>query len=100
MLTAWLVMPAGLFAQSGAGSIQGTVQDTSSAAIVGCSIHVVNQSTGVVNDTTSNNSGFYSVPGLFAGSYTLTFSAPGMKKLPTVVALQDEQVTLLNQDMT
>src|SRR5258708_6204050 len=100
MLTASLVLPAGLFAQSGAGSIQGTVQDTSSAAIVGCSVHVVNQGTGVVNDTTSNNSGFYSVPGLFAGSYTLTFSAPGMKKFQTVVALQDAQVAVLNPKLT
>src|SRR5580698_9033209 len=96
MLAASLLLPAGLLAQSGAGSIQGTIQDPSSAAIVGCSIHVANQSTGGVNDTTSNSSGFYSIPGLFAGNYTVTFSAPGMKKYQTVIALQDAQVAVVN----
>jgi hypothetical protein len=95
-----LLFPAGLFAQSGAGSIQGTVQDASSAIVAGCPVHVVNQSTGVANDTTSNSSGFYSVPGLFAGNYTLTFSAPGMKKYQTVVALQDAQVAVINATLT
>jgi hypothetical protein len=97
---AMLLLPAGLLAQSGAGSIQGTIQDPSSAAIVGCTVHVVNQSTGVANNTTSNSSGFYSVPGLFAGDYTLTFSAPGMKKYQTKVALQDAQVAVLNPVLT
>src|ERR1700722_11353607 len=97
---AMLLLPAGLLAQSGAGSIQGTIQDSTSAAIPACSIHVVNLSTGVANDTTSNSSGFYSVPGLFAGNYTLTFSAPGMKKYQTTVALQDAQVAVLNPKLT
>jgi hypothetical protein len=100
MLAVSLFLPAGLLAQSGAGSIQGVIQDASSAAIPGASVHVVNQSTGVANNTTSNSSGFYSVPGLFAGNYTLTFSAPGMKKYQTTVALQDAQVAVLNPKLT
>src|SRR6266704_4410488 len=80
VLAAALFLPGGLLAQSGAGSIQGTIQDATSAAIPGCQVHIVNQGTGVTNDTTSNSSGFYSAPGLFAGNYTLTFSAAGMKK--------------------
>jgi len=90
----------GLPAQSGAGSIQGTVQDSSSAAIPGCSVHVVNQATGVANDTSSNTSGFYAVPGLFAGNYTVTFSAPGMKKYQTAISLLDAQVAVLNPKLT
>ena len=97
---AMLLLPAGLLAQSGAGSIQGTIQDSTSAAIPACSVHVVNLSTGVANDTTSNSSGFYSVPGLFAGNYTLTFTAPGMKKYQTDLALQDAQVAVLNPKLT
>jgi hypothetical protein len=95
-----LWLPAGLFAQSGAGSIQGTIQDVTSAAIAGCHVHVVNQGTGVSNNTVSNSSGFYSVPGLFAGNYTLTFTAPGMKKYQTVVALQDAQNAVVNPKLT
>jgi Carboxypeptidase regulatory-like domain len=96
MLATLMVLPTEMLAQSGAGSIQGTIQDATSSAIPGGSVHVVNQQTGVTNDTTSNSSGFYSVPGLFAGNYTLTFSAPGMKKYQTVVALQDAQVVVLS----
>src|ERR1700722_16954080 len=99
-LAASLFIPAGVLAQSGAGSIQGAIQDASSAAIVGCSVHAVNQSTGVVNDTTSNSSGFYSIPGLFAGNYTLTFTAAGMKKYQATIALQDAQVAVLNPKLT
>ena len=75
-----LFQPIDALAQSGAGSIQGTVQDITSSAIPGSTVHVVNTKTGVTNDTTANGVGFYSVPGLFSGSYTITFSAPGMKK--------------------
>ena len=100
LLAVSLLLPAGLFAQSGAGSIQGTVQDASSAILPDCAVHVVNQSTGVANDTTSNSAGFYSVPGLFAGTYTLTFTAPGMKKYQTVLKLQDAQVAVINPKLT
>ena len=100
MSAAALFLPAGLLAQSGAGSIQGTVQDATSAAIPGCQIHIVNQGTGVTNDTTSNSSGFYSAPGLFAGNYTLTFIAAGMKKYQTVIALQDAQNAVINPKLT
>lgn len=41
----------GAFAQSGAGSIQGTVTDSTGAVIPGASIHVVNQGTEVATDT-------------------------------------------------
>src|SRR6184192_1442914 len=80
ILTGLVFQPMKLRAQSGAGSIQGTIQDVSGAAVPGCPVHVVNQKTGVTTDTTSNEIGFYSLPGLFAGSYTITFSASGMKK--------------------
>src|SRR5882672_4429895 len=51
-----LFQPIDAFAQSGAGSIQGTIQDATSAALPRCAVHVVNEKTGVTNDTTSNGS--------------------------------------------
>jgi hypothetical protein len=94
------VQPIDALAQSGAGSIQGTIQDATSAALPGASVHVKNQKTGVTNDTTSNGAGFYSAPGLFAGSYTITFSAPGMKKYQTSLTLQDAQNAVLNPKLS
>lgn len=87
---------ATLFGQSGAGTIQGTVQDATASAIPGCTVRVINQATGVTNDTTSNSSGFYAVPGLFAGTYKLSFSSAGMKTYETTVTLQNAQVLVLN----
>ena len=75
-LLAALCTPPYLLAQSGAGTIQGTVQDTSSAAIPSAAVKALNQATGVVIETTSNADGFYAIKGLLAGAYTVTFSAP------------------------
>ncbi len=66
-------------AQSGAGSIQGTVTDATGAVILGASIHVVNQTTAIAVDTKSNSVGFYQVPELFTGTYTLTASVVSLK---------------------
>ncbi len=95
-----LILAASLFGQSGAGTIQGTVQDATSAAIPGCSVRVVNQATGVAFDTKANNSGFYAVPGLFAGTYRLSFSSAGMKTYETTVTLQNAQVLVLNPQLS
>lgn len=99
-VVASLAFAASLLSQSGAGSIQGTVQDATTAAIPSCVVHVVNQATGVTSETTTNNSGFYRVPGLFAGTYQLTFTAPGMKKYESTVTLQNAQVLVLNTQLS
>ena len=53
-LTAVLITPADLLAQSGAGTIQGTIQDATAAAIPGTAVQALNQATGVVIVTTTN----------------------------------------------
>jgi hypothetical protein len=68
-----------LLAQSGAGSIEGTVTDATKAVIPGASIEVVNQATGVKSETKANGSGDYQVPGLFTGTYVITVTASGME---------------------
>ena len=65
VIVAAVCLAAGSFvvhAQSGAGSIQGTVTDSTGAVIQGASIHIVNQATNVASDTKSNGVGFYQVP--------------------------------------
>jgi len=99
-LLAVLCAPPHLLAQSGAGTIQGTVEDATSAAIPGATVQALNQATGVVIDTTSNAAGFYAIKGLFAGTYTVTFGAPGMKKSESAVTLQNSQVLVLNPQLT
>jgi hypothetical protein len=95
-----LLLAASLLGQSGAGTIQGTVQDATASAIPGCKVKVVNLATGVVLDSAANNTGFYAVPGLFAGTYKLSFSSPGMKTYETTVTLRNAQVMVLNPQLS
>ncbi len=87
-------------AQSGAGSIQGTVTDSTGAVIPGASIHVVNQGTNVAVDTRSNAVGFYQVPDLFTGTYVVTIVAPGMKTYQQTIEVLVAQNAVINPTMT
>lgn len=86
----------GAFAQSGAGSIQGTITDPTGAVYPGASISVVNTATGVVTTAKSNGAGFYQVPGLFTGRYQITVSAPEMKTYQRTIQLLVAQNAVIN----
>lgn len=94
-LTAALCSP-GTVAQSGAGSIEGTVTDATGAVIVGASVHVVNQATGVAMDTTTNKVGFFQEPGLFAGTYIVKVAVPEMESYQKTIQLLVGQDAVLN----
>jgi hypothetical protein len=87
-------------AQSGAGSIEGTVTDSTGAVISGASIHVVQEGTNAAADTKSTDVGFYQVPNLFTGTYDVTITAPGMKTYKTTVELLVAQAAVVNPTMT
>ncbi len=90
----------GLYAQSGAGAIQGTVTDSTGAVIPAARIHVVNNATGSAADSTTNGVGFYQVPALFTGQYTITITAANMKTYKTGVDLQVAQTAIINAALT
>jgi hypothetical protein len=83
-------------AQSGAGSIQGTVTDSTGAVVQAASIRVVNTATGVATNTKSNDVGFYQAPALFTGTYTVTVTAPGLKSYLTSIELLVAQNAVIN----
>jgi hypothetical protein len=95
-----LASSASLLAQSGAGTIQGTVQDATSAAIPGATIQALNIGTGVTVDTTSNDGGFFAIKGLGASTYRVTVAASGMKKSESTITLQNGQVLVFNPQLT
>jgi len=99
-LFALLCTTAPLTAQSGAGTIQGTVQDATSAAIPGATIQALNTATGVSIETASNAAGFFALKGLTAATYRVTVSAAGMKKSESTITLQNGQVLVFNPQMT
>src|SRR5579862_2925442 len=97
---AMVLCSCGTFAQSGAGSIQGTVTDPTGAVIAGATVHVINQGTGVALDTKTNNVGFYQMPELFTGTYVVAFTAPGMKTTRQTIELLVGQNAELNAALT
>lgn len=61
-------------------AIQGTVADTSGAAIPGVSVVVTNQETGVQSETVTNETGLYRVSGLPPGIYRVAVTLQGFKE--------------------
>jgi hypothetical protein len=95
-----LLAPSVELAQSGAGAIQGTITDTTGAIIPGVSIKILNTDTGVVSEATTNSSGFYQVPGLFAGPYKITVTATGMKTATAMLQLRVAQMGLVSMSLS
>jgi hypothetical protein len=88
------------FGQSGAGSIQGSVTDSTGAVIPGAEIRIVKQDTNATFNTKSNGIGFYQVPGLFTGTYVITVTAPSMKVYKTTIQLLVAQSAIISPVMT
>ena len=59
--------------------LQGTVTDTSGAAVPNAKVVVLNQQTGVQRTTQTDATGNYSVPGLLPGLYQVSVSASGFE---------------------
>jgi Carboxypeptidase regulatory-like domain/TonB dependent receptor-like, beta-barrel len=67
-----------LFAQFHS-AIEGTVVDSSGAAVAGAEVVLTNQDTGVAVTATSNETGLFRFPSLGLGTYTLTANKTGFQ---------------------
>src|SRR5580704_15104570 len=68
------------WAQTFRGSIQGTVTDSSGAALVGATVTVHNLDTGVDRITNTTTDGGYLIPELPVGTYDVIFEMSGFQK--------------------
>src|SRR5689334_25227334 len=80
-----LLLSIGLFvgvhAQSStSGNITGTLRDPQGAAVAKAEITLTEDKTGASRTVTTNDDGFYNVPSLPAGVYTITTAPSGFKK--------------------
>lgn len=78
----WLViLSLPLFAQTEAinGSIRGRVTDPTGAAIAGAAVHADNTNTGFSRSVDSNSDGYFVIPNLPLGPYTLTIKKQGFE---------------------
>ncbi len=68
------------FAQSDNANVSGVVNDASGAAVPNAKVTLKNESTGLVRQAATNESGVYSIPTVPPGYYTMTAEATGFKK--------------------
>src|ERR1700733_7005429 len=76
-------------AQTFRGTIQGTVTDSTGAALVGATVTIHNVDTGIDRITQTNNDGSYLVPELQIGAYTVTVTMSGFQKAVTTGVVVD-----------
>src|SRR5713101_3897932 len=66
-------------AQTQRGTIVGTITDPTGAVIPNVSVQVANDQTGAKFDSVGNSTGYYNIPYLPYGHYTLTANVTGFK---------------------
>jgi carboxypeptidase family protein len=83
-------------AQRATASVAGSVTDASQAAVPAAAVVVRNLDTGVERTVESNELGYYVVPALPAGTYSVTVSKTGFQTntVPQLVLGVDQNATI------
>jgi outer membrane receptor protein involved in Fe transport len=90
-----LCAPLSRAQNSNTGEIKGSVMDPSGAVVPGAGVSIKNLQTGVVTQTTTNQSGLYDAPFLPPGNYTITFTKEGFRgSLREGIVLQIETLEI------
>ena len=103
MALAALVLPhtAAAQAQAANGNIEGTVRDTSGAALPGVMVTVTNMETGTSRTTTTNTDGGYRAPLLPLGRYKVAAELQGFRTFEQQgITLSAGQTALINVELT
>ncbi len=74
-----LILGISAEAQIDRAELEGTVTDSSGAVVAGASVKVVAVATGLSSEQPTNTVGYYRIPGLAVGRYTVTVSSTGFK---------------------
>ena len=75
-----LVFGASAIAQETRSTISGTVRDEQ-GVVPGASVRVINTGTGITQQLTTNESGYFEAPLLIAGTYEVVIEMEGFKTL-------------------
>src|SRR5271169_249756 len=82
--------------QSTFGTILGSVQDPSGAAVTACKITIRSTGTGAQRTTVTDQAGNYDVPNIESGNYEVTFEAPGFQRTVAQIELLARQTARLD----
>ena len=99
-ILAAILVPSVGFAQMTRGSIAGIVRDASGAVVPGATVTVTNVATNAAQTAVTDGEGFYRVPALEPGVYTVNSELSGFRKVETRdVAVRTAQETPLDFKM-
>jgi Carboxypeptidase regulatory-like domain len=92
-----LIASMAAVAQIDRAVIEGTVVDSSGAAIVGAGVKLTAEETGISQEQRTNSNGYYRFPGAAVGRYTMTVGSAGFKtKLVGGIVLRVGQTRTLD----
>ncbi|MBI1787771.1 MAG: carboxypeptidase regulatory-like domain-containing protein [Acidobacteria bacterium] len=94
-----LALAAQLAAQTGLGTVKGTVLDASKSAVPNAKIALTNQATGVMRGTQTTAIGFYYFGAVPPGQYVLTVESAGFKKWSGTLLLEAGQMAVIDPAM-
>jgi Carboxypeptidase regulatory-like domain len=92
-----MVVTSNASGQLNRGQIRGTVTDPQGAVVPAVEVTVTNVSTGQASHVTTNSAGFYLVPDLVPGTYTVGFQATGFARLE-ITSVQVQAGTAVTVD--
>lgn len=76
-----LAFPLLAVAQFARGAITGRVADPSGGSVAGAVVHVTNRATRATTVSRTNRQGYFSIPYLLPGTYSVSVRSPGFKQL-------------------
>src|SRR6266849_8445213 len=97
VLSAALCLSIPGFGQRNTAALSGTTTDPTGALVPAAQVTAVQTSTGTTTRTQSNESGFYQIPNLSAGTYTLRVEHAGFQAyIQEGIVLQVDQSATVN----
>ena len=87
-------------AQQTLGSVNGTVTDISGAAMVGATVTVSSEQTGLTRSTTTQKNGYWEILNLPVGTYKVTVTSTNFESVNyPAIQVQEMQAKTLNSEM-
>lgn len=101
VLSVVLCFSAMAFGQGTAGSIEGTVKDQAGAVVPGATVTIesTGSTAGFKRVVTTDNSGFFRVPQVLAGTYKVTFEASGFKSKAESVTVNLDRASVVSPSL-
>ncbi|HEX4950744.1 MAG TPA: carboxypeptidase-like regulatory domain-containing protein, partial [Blastocatellia bacterium] len=94
-----LLWAASAFAQTGLGTVTGTVRDANNAVIRGANVTLTQTATNITRKAVTNEDGIYILTSVPIGAHTLAIEASGFKKWEGTLTVMVGQQSVLDAAM-